>query len=116
MASLTAVFTAPQAPAAATPAAQAPASAPARERQVEADPVDASKQMATLTQYCVSCHNDRTKTAGVSFQGLTPESVGQHAELFEKAVRKMRGRVMPPPGARQPDAATADALIAFLER
>ena len=56
------------------------------------------------------------KTAGVSFANLTPESIGQHADVFEKAVRKVRGRVMPPPGARQPDAATADALVAWLEQ
>ena len=43
---------------------------------------------------------------GVSFEGLTAESIPQHSEVLEKAVRKMRGRVMPPPGAKQPDAAT----------
>ena len=75
----------------------------------------AQSQLATMQQYCVSCHNDRVKTAGVSFQGVTPESIGQHAEVFEKAVRKMRGRVMPPPGARQPGAAAADSLVAYLE-
>src|ERR1044072_2741144 len=56
-------------------------------------------QLATMQQYCVTCHNDRAKVAGVSFEGITPESVGQQAAVFEKAVRKLRGRVMPPPGA-----------------
>ena len=46
---------------------------------------------------------------------MTPASIGQHAELFEKAVRKLRGRVMPPPGARQPDAKAIDSLVAWLE-
>ncbi len=46
---------------------------------------------------------------------MTPQSIGQHADVFEKAVRKLRGRVMPPPGSRQPDAAAADGLIAWLE-
>jgi mono/diheme cytochrome c family protein len=72
-------------------------------------------QLATLQQYCVSCHNDRARMAGVSFQGITPESIGEHPDVFERAVRKMRGRVMPPPGARQPDAAAIDALVAYLE-
>jgi mono/diheme cytochrome c family protein len=93
---------APAAPAAGQPAAAAQAAGP-------------DAHIATITQYCVACHNDRAKTAGVSFQGMTAESVGQHAEVYEKAVRKMRGRVMPPPGARQPDSATADAVIAWLE-
>jgi mono/diheme cytochrome c family protein len=72
-------------------------------------------QLATIKQYCAGCHNDRAKTAGVSFDGLTGESIGQHAELFEKAVRKLRGRVMPPPGARQPEAAAIDSLVVWLE-
>jgi mono/diheme cytochrome c family protein len=103
--SLTPVFTAPQS--AASPAAQAAQAAPA---------ADGEAQLATIKQYCVSCHNDRTKTGGVSFEGLTPDSVGQHGDLFEKAVRKLRGRVMPPPGSRQPDGAAVDALVAWLER
>ena len=51
VASLMQVFTAAQ---------QAPSAAPASG--------DAEKQIATMKQYCVACHNDRTKTAGVSFE------------------------------------------------
>jgi mono/diheme cytochrome c family protein len=80
-----------------------------------AAPAGAQAQLATMQQYCATCHNDRVKTAGVSFQGITPESIGQHADVFEKAVRKMRGRVMPPPGARQPGGAAIDSLVAYLE-
>jgi mono/diheme cytochrome c family protein len=80
-----------------------------------AQPSPVQGQLATVQQYCVSCHNDRVKTGGVSFQGITPESIGQHAEVFEKAVRKMRGRVMPPPGARQPGSEAIDSLVAYLE-
>jgi mono/diheme cytochrome c family protein len=107
VASLANVFTAPQAPSApqALKALQAP----------QAPSADAEKQLATINQYCVACHNDRAKTAGVSFQGITAESIGQHADVFEKAVRKMRGRVMPPPGARQPDSTAVDSLVAYLE-
>jgi Protein of unknown function (DUF1592)/Protein of unknown function (DUF1588)/Protein of unknown function (DUF1585)/Protein of unknown function (DUF1587)/Protein of unknown function (DUF1595)/Cytochrome C oxidase, cbb3-type, subunit III len=72
-------------------------------------------QLATIKEYCAGCHNDRAKTGGVSFDGLAPESIGQRADVFEKAVRKLRGRVMPPPGARQPDAAAIDSLVAWLE-
>src|SRR6187200_26757 len=96
----TQVFTAPQ--------AQAPAAA-------AAPAADAEKHLGTIKQYCVACHNDRTKTAGVSFEGMTPASISEHADVFEKAVRKLRGKVMPPPGSRQPDPATADALVAWLE-
>jgi mono/diheme cytochrome c family protein len=72
-------------------------------------------QLATVKQYCGGCHNDRMKAAGVSFDGLTADSIGQRADVFEKAVRKLRGRVMPPPNARQPDQAAVDALVAWLE-
>jgi mono/diheme cytochrome c family protein len=98
MASLTRVFT----------ASQATTAAPQMS--------DAQTHLATVKQYCAGCHNDRTKMAGVSFEGLAAEGVGQHAEVFEKAVRKLRGRVMPPPGARQPTAAAADSLVAWLEQ
>lgn len=89
----------------------------AREPQAPA-PVsaDAQQQIATINQYCIGCHNNRAKAGGASFEGVTAETIGQRGEVFEKAVRKVRGRVMPPPGSRQPDAATADALVAFLER
>jgi hypothetical protein len=53
--------------------------------------------------------------AGVSFDGLTAASLGEHAEVFEKAVKKVRGRVMPPPNAKQPDAKAVDALVAWME-
>jgi mono/diheme cytochrome c family protein len=75
----------------------------------------ADTQLATIKQYCVGCHNDRAKTGGVSFEGITSASIGEHAELFEKAVRKLRGRVMPPPGSRQPEPAAIDSLVAWLE-
>jgi len=88
----------------------------AREPQAPpAAPADAQKPFAAINQYCVTCHNDRAKTGGVSFEGLTADTIAQQGDVFEKAVRKVRGRVMPPPGARQPDAAAAGALVAFIE-
>src|SRR5437867_5682027 len=96
IASLAGVFTA--SPAATTPQTSGP--------QV---------QLAIINQYCAGCHNDRAKTGGVSFEGLKAESIGERAEVFEKAVRKLRGRVMPPPGAKQPDAQAIDSLVGWLE-
>jgi mono/diheme cytochrome c family protein len=75
----------------------------------------ADAQLATVKQYCAGCHSDRIKTGGVSFEGITAASIAKDPELFEKAVRKLRGRVMPPPGARQPDGKAVDALVAWLE-
>src|ERR1700733_13972531 len=78
-----------------------------------ADAADA--QLATVKQYCSGCHSDKAKIAGISFQGITTESIAKDPELFEKAVRKLRGRVMPPPGAKQPDGKAVDSLVAWLE-
>jgi mono/diheme cytochrome c family protein len=72
-------------------------------------------QLATIKQYCVGCHSAKGKLGGVSFEGITAESVTNNPELFEKAVRKLRGRVMPPPGAKQPDGKAVDSLVAWLE-
>ncbi|MGD0134210.1 MAG: DUF1592 domain-containing protein [Bryobacteraceae bacterium] len=86
------------------------AAAPATE-----GPDPAERNLATVQQYCSGCHNDKAKIGGVSFQGATAASIAQNPELFEKAVRKLRGRVMPPPGAKQPDAKAVDSLVAWLE-
>jgi mono/diheme cytochrome c family protein len=86
-----------------------------RATQAAAPAADAQAHLGTIKQYCVGCHNDRTKAAGVSFEGLTAERIGQQPDVFEKAVRKMRGRVMPPPGARQPEGPVVDALVSWLE-
>jgi len=71
--------------------------------------------LALVKQYCVGCHNDKAKIGGISFQDITAETVAKDPERFEKAVRKLRGRVMPPPGAKQPDAKAVDSLVAWLE-
>ena len=77
------------------------------------DPAEA--HLAVVKQYCSTCHSDKLKTGGVSFEGITAASIAKDPELFEKAVRKLRGRVMPPPGAKQPDGKAVDALVAWLE-
>jgi hypothetical protein len=46
---------------------------------------------------------------------VSPESVAAHAEIYEKAVRKLRARVMPPPGEPQPESGDVDELVAWLE-
>src|SRR5262249_27837035 len=75
----------------------------------------ADVQLATINQNCAGCNTDRAKTGGERFEGLTPARIGQHADLFDKAVRKLRGRVMPPPGARPPEAGTTASPVARVE-
>ncbi len=71
--------------------------------------------LGTFKQYCTGCHNDRVKIGGASFEGVTAASIAKNPDLFEKAVRKLRGRVMPPPGNKQPDGKTVDSLVSYLE-
>ena len=88
-------------------AAAQPASAPANAPE---------RQSAVIVKYCVTCHNDRVRASGVSFEKMSLSEVPEHAEVWEKAVRKLRGGMMPPQGSPRPDAATHDALRNWLEQ
>jgi len=70
---------------------------------------------ALLTTYCYSCHSTRVKAGGLALQGLDIQAVGADAESWEKAVRKLRGRLMPPPGSPQPQQQDIDAFVAWME-
>jgi mono/diheme cytochrome c family protein len=67
---------------------------------------------ALLKQYCVSCHNDRTKTGGLTLAAFDPTTAPAHAELTEKIIRKVRAGMMPPAGARRP---APEVLSGFAE-
>ena len=76
---------------------------------------DADRLQQTLGRYCVTCHNDRLLTAGLTLDGLDLSQVGAHAEVWEKVVTKLRTRTMPPVGRPRPAAATYDVLAGWLE-
>ena len=78
-------------------------------------PPSVSPQRATLNQYCIVCHNDKAKTAGLTLATIDVQRVGENAETWEKVVRKLRGRMMPPPGRPRPDDATYDSMVSYLE-
>ena len=65
---------------------------------------------ALLDQYCVGCHNQRTKTANLMFDAMDLAQIPKDAEIWEKAIRKLRGGLMPPPGSRQPERAAVESL------
>ena len=68
-----------------------------------------------INQYCTSCHNDRLKTADLALDALITSRLEDDAEIWEKVVRKLRARQMPPVGRPRPDEATYDAAVASLE-
>lgn len=98
------------APAAATP----PVSTPSLATRSNATSSIAT-QRALLDQYCSNCHNDDDRVAGLSFTKIDLAHIGKNAELWEKAVMKLRGGLMPPPGNRQPDKAAVNAFVGWLE-
>jgi hypothetical protein len=68
-----------------------------------------------LDQYCVPCHSDRLRTAGLSLERLDPQHAGADAATWEKVVRKVRSGAMPPAGRPRPEPAAADAFVSALE-
>jgi len=76
----------------------------------------APEPASLIKTYCVSCHNDKLKTAGLSLQSPELADVPKHADVWEKIVRKLRAGEMPPPNVRsRPDAQTAAAFVSYLE-
>ena len=74
-----------------------------------------SPQHALISQYCVTCHNEKAKTAGLMLDKLDIDHLGDHAEAWEKVVRKLRGGMMPPKGMPRPEQAKIDGLITWLQ-
>ncbi len=72
-------------------------------------------ERAVLNQYCVVCHNQKLKTAGLTLDKLELLPIGEHAEQWEKVVRKLRAGMMPPSGMPRPNAATYEALTVAIE-
>jgi mono/diheme cytochrome c family protein len=78
-------------------------------------PSPVSPQRALIDQYCVACHNDRLKSGGLALSALNLDAVHQSAEVAEKVIRKLRGGLMPPAGAKRPDGRAVAEFVTFLE-
>ncbi len=98
---------------AASPGPPQTAAAP-ESRRATPGPSDGPSR-ALLDRYCVSCHNERLKTAGLMLDQIDIAQVGIHAEVLEKVVRKLRSGQMPPEGRPRPDDASLDVFVAALE-
>ena len=70
---------------------------------------------ALLDRYCVTCHNERLKTANLMLDQVDLDRVGDHAEALEKVVRKLRAGQMPPDGRPRPARADVETFVAALE-
>jgi hypothetical protein len=96
---------------------QAPRTAPALAVAHDSGTLSAESQSGLVKQYCVACHNDKNKdkTAGLTLASFDPAHAEEQADVAEKMIRKLRAGMMPPPGARRPDADTLKALVVALE-
>jgi hypothetical protein len=72
-------------------------------------------QSALATEFCSGCHNDKTKSGGMTLTALDFAHVDRNAQLAEKMIRKLRAGMMPPAGAKRPPADTIKAFAASLE-
>jgi hypothetical protein len=76
---------------------------------------EGAEQAALLDRYCSECHNATDWAGGVAFDTLNPENVGDDTEVWEHAVRKLRGNLMPPPGKPQPSPEELRQFVGWLE-
>src|SRR5215471_16025431 len=90
--------------------AQTPAS-----KQAPAPAADLDHYRGMLDEYCVTCHSTALKTGGLTLEGLNLNAPAENAQIWEKALRKLRGRLMPPPGNPQPPQKDIDSFVAWME-
>lgn len=85
--------------------------------QEERDPgtPNAFDPSAVLSRYCITCHNQNLQTAGLMLDAMDLDNVPEGAEVWEKVIRKLRARQMPPAGMPRPDEATYDSFATYLE-
>ena len=68
-----------------------------------------------LQTYCTKCHNSEDWAGGVAFDTMNAAGAGGDAKIWEEAVIKLRGGLMPPPGKTQPDPSARQAFIRAAE-
>ena len=76
---------------------------------------NADQQWEFINEYCTECHNFEDYSGGVDFTTMFVDEIPQHAETWEKAVMKLRGRMMPPPGQETPSEETLESFVTWLE-
>jgi mono/diheme cytochrome c family protein len=94
--------------------AQSAAPAPASAAAQTGGPAPSAAQTGLVNQYCIGCHSERGKAGGLVLQGIALDD-GQHAEIAEKVIRKLRGGLMPPAGQRRPDTKSVGVFVSSLE-
>jgi len=76
----------------------------------------AADHWALVDSYCVGCHNDAELAGELALDRIDRADLAANVEVWETAIRKLRGHLMPPPGEPRPDEARVDALVHWLEQ
>src|SRR3954447_23247025 len=76
---------------------------------------DAARVQAVVEQYCSNCHDDNDPDGGLDLTSIVAQDVTAHSEAWEKVVRRLRARQMPPAGKKRPDESTYVAVQSTLE-
>ena len=76
---------------------------------------DTDANWSLLTEYCTDCHNTADWAGGVAYDAMDPNTIPDDAVVWEAAIRKLRGHLMPPPGNKQPDQQRIDHFVGWME-
>jgi hypothetical protein len=74
-----------------------------------------SPERALVVRYCIDCHNGEDQSGGLDLDKFSASEVSQHPIAWEKVVRKLRARQMPPPDSDRPDERTYESVLSSLE-
>jgi mono/diheme cytochrome c family protein len=74
-----------------------------------------ASHFSVIDEYCVSCHDEDKKKGELALDTVAGEALTKHPDVWEKVIRKLRARQMPPVGKPRPDDRTYDAMVAYLE-
>src|SRR6185295_5649304 len=83
--------------------------------QTAAAQTAANRHQEMVQTYCVTCHSTRAKMGGLALEGLNLQAAADNAEIWEKALRKLRGHQMPPPGSPQPPQKDVESFVVWME-
>ena len=75
----------------------------------------ASPVKPIVDTYCITCHNQKSRTGGLSLEGVDAAHPSTNPELWERVIAKLRAGAMPPPGMPRPDAQAYDTASSWLE-
>jgi len=92
-----------------------PQAAAPQQPPTSTSPAPEASPRAVLDRYCVTCHNQTLRTAGLALDTLDPANAAANAEVWERVIVKLRAESMPPPGRPRPSQATYRAAASSLE-